>query len=156
MKNLELLDLIDKKCIKLEVTSKNKQDLFDEMIDLLYTNDKIYNKEGFKEGILNREAQSSTGLGFNLAIPHAKNKEVKVPSIAIGFSKDGIEYESLDGEPVNLVFMIAAPEDCGDLHVMLLAQLAKMLIYDDFREKLLKAESADEVIQIISDKAKEQ
>lgn len=153
---LELLDLIDKRCIKLEVTSKNKSDLLDEMIELLYEADKIYSKEGFKEGILNREAQSSTGLGFSLAIPHAKSKEVKTPSIAIGFSKEGIDYESLDGEPVKLVFMIAAPEDGGDLHVMLLAELAKMLIYDDFREKLLAAESVDEVINIIDAKAKEQ
>ena len=153
---MELLDLIDKRCIKLEVESKNKLDLFDEMIDLLYKADKIISKEGFKKGILAREAQSSTGLGFSLGIPHAKSREVKVPSIAIGFSKEGIDYEALDDEPVKLVFMIAAPEDGGDLHVMLLAQLAKMLIYDDFREKLLKAESADEVIQIISDKAKEQ
>ncbi len=153
---MELLDLIDKRCIKLEVTSKNKQDLFDEMIDLLYDNDKIYNKEGFKEEILAREAQSSTGLGFNLAIPHTKNKEVKEPSIAIGFSKEGIDYDSLDGEPVNLVFMIAAPENGGDLHVTLLSQLAKMLIYDDFRESLLNAKSVDEVVQIIGNKAKEQ
>ena len=93
---MELLDLIDKRCIKLEVDAKNKNDLFDEMIGLLYDADKINSKDGFKEGILHREAQSSTGLGFELAIPHAKSKEVKVPSIAIGFSKDGLDYDAID------------------------------------------------------------
>ena len=151
---MELLDLIDKRCIKLEVDAKNKNDLFDEMIGLLYDADKINSKDGFKEGILHREVQSSTGLGFELAIPHAKSKEVKVPSIAIGFSKDGLDYDAMDGEPVKLIFMIAAPEDGGDLHVMLLAELAKMLIYEDFREQLLNAKSADEVMDIIRDKAK--
>ena len=91
------MDLIDKRCIKLEVDAKNKNDLFDEMIGLLYDADKINSKEGFKEGILHREAQSSTGLGFELAIPHAKSKEVKVPSIAIGFSKEGLDYGAMYG-----------------------------------------------------------
>lgn len=152
-----LKDFIQKECISLELQSKNKADVIDELIGILDKAGKLNDREIFKKEILKREAQSSTGLEEGIAIPHAKTAAVKVPSIAIGISKEGLDYESLDGEVSRLFFMIAAAEGADDTHIELLSKLSTILLEDEVREALLHAKSKEEVIQMLEDEmAKEE
>ena len=111
---------------------------------------KLNDKEEYKKQILKRESQSSTGLEEGIAIPHAKTAAVKIPSIAFGLSKNGVDYESLDGEPSKLFFMIAAPANASDTHIEILSKLTTMLLDDDIRERLLEVKTPQEVIEILS------
>ena len=97
-----------------------------------------------------REAQSSTGIGEGIAIPHAKTEFVKEPALAMGRKKEGIEYDSLDGEPATLFFMIAAPDGANNTHIETLARLSQLLLDDDFKAALENAATADEVVDIIN------
>lgn len=152
-----LRKFIQKECISLELQSKNKADVIDELIGILDKAGKLNDREIFKKEILKREAQSSTGLEEGIAIPHAKTAAVKVPSIAIGISKEGLDYESLDGEVSRLFFMIAAAEGAKDTHIELLSKLSTILLEDKVREALLHAKSKEEVIQMLEDEmAKEE
>lgn len=152
-----LRKFIQKECISLELQSKNKADVIDELIEILDKAGKLNDREIFKKEILKREAQSSTGLEEGIAIPHAKTAAVKVPSIAIGISKEGLDYESLDGEVSRLFFMIAAAEGAEDTHIELLSKLSTILLEDEIREALLHAKSKEEVIQMLEDEmAKEE
>lgn len=146
-----LRDFIQKDCISLELQSKNKADVIDELIGILDKAGKLNDREIFKKEILKREAQSSTGLEEGIAIPHAKTAAVKIPSIAIGISKTGVDYESLDGEASRLFFMIAAAEGADDTHIELLSKLSTILLEDEVREALLCAKSKEEVIQMLED-----
>lgn len=151
-----LRKFIQKECISLELQSKNKADVIDELIGILDKAGKLNDREIFKKEILKREAQSSTGLEEGIAIPHAKTAAVKVPSIAIGISKEGLDYESLDGEVSRLFFMIAASGG-SNTHIELLSKLSTILLEDEVREVLLHAKSKEEVIQMLEDEmAKEE
>ena len=119
------------------------------MVDMLYNNGKLNDREEYKNEILKREAQSSTGMEEGIAIPHGKTKAVKIPTVAIGISKKGVDYESLDGEPSHLFFMIAAPENSNDSHIELLSKITTLLLEDDIREALLNAKSKEEVLDIL-------
>lgn len=119
------------------------------MVDILYNNGKLNDREEYKQEILKREAQSSTGMEEGIAIPHGKTKAVKIPTVAIGISKKGVDYESLDGEPSHLFFMIAAPENSNDSHIELLSKITTLLLEDDIREALLNAKSKEEVLDIL-------
>ncbi|WP_297404787.1 PTS fructose transporter subunit IIABC [uncultured Cetobacterium sp.] len=144
-------------CIILDLKATTKNEVIDELVDVLYSSGKLNNKELFKKAILAREAQSSTGLEEGIAIPHGKSEAVKVPTVAFGLSKKGIDYESLDGEPSTLFFMIAAPANATDSHIETLSQLTSLLLDDDVREKLLKVTSKQEVLDILlNDNVKEE
>ena len=144
-----LKNMLTESCITLNLLSTTKNDVIDELIELLYSNGKISDKEEFKRVILRREAQSSTGLEEGIAIPHGKSKVVNEPSIAFGLSKNGIDYQSLDGEPSKLFFMIAVPENANDAHIETLSQLTTLLLDDDIREKLLNVKSPNEVLETL-------
>ena len=147
--------MLTEDCINLNLKGKTKSEIIDEMVDLLYSAGKLNDKEEYKKEILKREAQSSTGLEEGIAIPHAKTSAVKIPSIAFGLSKEGVDYESLDGEPSKLFFMIAAPANASDTHIEVLSKLTTMLLDDTIREKLLNVTSAKEVLEILG-QAKEE
>lgn len=141
--------MLVKECINLNLKSKTKAEVIDELIEMLDASGKLNDKELFKEAILKREAQSSTGLEEGIAIPHGKSDAVKVPSIAFGVSKEGIDYESLDGEPSTLFFMIAASADAKDSHIETLSKLTSILLDDEVRDKLLDATTKEEILNII-------
>ncbi len=141
--------MLTKDCINLHLKGKTKSEIIDEMVDILYSAGKLNDKEEYKKEILKREAQSSTGLEEGIAIPHAKTSAVKIPSIAFGLSKEGVDYESLDGEPSKLFFMIAAPANASDSHIEVLSKLTTMLLDDDVREKLLNVKTPNEVLEIL-------
>lgn len=143
-------NMLSENCINLNLKGTTKSEIIDELVEILYAAGKLNDKEEYKKEILKREAQSSTGLEEGIAIPHAKTSAVKVPSIAFGLSKAGVDYESLDGEPSKLFFMIAAPANASDTHIEVLSKLTTTLLDDDVRENLLKAASPKEVIEILS------
>ncbi|EKV57063.1 PTS system fructose subfamily transporter subunit IIC [Brachyspira hampsonii 30446] len=144
-----LKDVITLDCIDVDLKGKTKLEIIDEMVDILYKNGRLNDKEEYKKEILKRESQSSTGMEEGIAIPHGKTKAVKIPTVAIGISKQGVDYESLDGEPSHLFFMIAAPENSNDSHIELLSKITTMLLEDDIREALLNAKTKEEVFDIL-------
>ena len=147
--------MLTKECINLQLKSVTKEEVIDEMIDMLDKAGKLNDKAEYKKEILKRESQSSTGLEEGIAIPHAKTSAVKIPSIAFGRSLKGVDYESLDGEPSKLFFMIAAPANATDSHIEVLSKLSTLLLDDDLRENLLKANTEKEVLDLILTKANE-
>ena len=143
-------NLFSENCINLNLKGSTKSEIIDELVEMLNVAGKLNDKEEYKKQILKRESQSSTGLEEGIAIPHAKTAAVKIPSIAFGISKNGVDYESLDGEPSKLFFMIAAPANASDTHIEILSKLTTMLLDDDIREKLLEVKTPQEVIDILS------
>ncbi|MGO3801478.1 MAG: PTS fructose transporter subunit IIABC [Fusobacterium sp.] len=144
-----LKSMITKECISLNLTAKSKNDVIDELVNMLFKNGKLNDPKEYKAQILKREEESSTGLEEGIAIPHAKTAAVKVPTVAIGISKDGVDFNSLDGEPSKLFFMIAAPANAKDSHIEVLSQLSTSLLEDDIREGILNAKSKEEIINIL-------
>lgn len=144
-----LKSMITKECISLNLTAKSKNDVIDELVNMLFKNGKLNDPKEYKAQILKREEESSTGLEEGIAIPHAKTAAVKVPTVAIGISKDGVDFNSLDGEPSKLFFMIAAPANAKDSHIEVLSQLSTSLLDDDIREGILNAKSKEEIINIL-------
>lgn len=151
-----LKKLIQKKCICLNLKSETKADIINELVTLLDKAGKLNDKELYKEEILNREAQSSTGLEEGIAIPHAKTAAVKTPAIAIGISQQGIDYQSLDGKPTKLFFMIAAAEGANDTHIEVLSKLSTILLEDEVRENILNARTKDEIISILENEVRKE
>lgn len=146
---MKITKLLTEDTILLSMNSTTKIDAIDELVSILDTAGKITNKEAFKEAILKREAQSTTGIGDGIAIPHAKTAVVKEPAIVFGKSNTGVEYEALDGKASHLFFMIAAPEGANNTHLEALARLSGLLMKEEVREKLLNAASKIEILNII-------
>ena len=146
---MELKELIKESTIKLELESRDKDSVLNEMIKLLVDDNVVTNIKKFKKDILARESLSNTGIGFGIAIPHAKSKAVKEPRIAIGLTKKGLDYGSIDGQDVNMVFMIAVNDEQSDLHLRALANLSRKLMHEEFRENILNAKSKKEIIDIL-------
>lgn len=151
---MRIVDLLSKNSIKLNASPKSKSEAIDMLIDLQVKGGNIADKEAYKKGILAREEKGSTAVGEGIAIPHAKSEAVKAPSLAAMTVPDGVDYEALDDEPSNLLFMIAAPND-GDVHLEVLSRLMTILMDEDFRDALLKAKNADEFLKVIDDMEKE-
>lgn len=143
-------NMLSENCINLDLKGTNKSQIIDELVEILSAAGKLNDKDEYKKEILKRESQSSTGLEEGIAIPHAKTSAVKVPSIAFGLSKAGVDYDSLDEEPSKLFFMIAAPANASDTHIEVLSKLTTTLLDDGVRERLLNAASPKEVIEILS------
>lgn len=151
---MRIVDLLSKESIMLNGTPKTKSEAIDMLVDLQVKGGKIADKAEYKKGILAREQMSSTAVGEGIAIPHAKSTAVKAPSLAAMTVPSGVDYEALDEEPSNLLFMIAAPND-GDVHLEVLSRLMTILMDEDFRAKLIAAKSKDEFLKIIDDMEKE-
>lgn len=150
MITLKTTELLRKDIMIMDLRETTKEAAIDEMIRSLHKNGVVQDAEQFKEAILNREAQSSTGLGDGIAMPHAKTKAVNEPAVLFAKSTKGVEYESLDGQPAYLFFMIAVPEGANDTHLQTLASLSKLLIDPDFVQQLKQANSPDEVHQLFN------
>ncbi|AST98430.1 PTS fructose transporter subunit IIABC [Shouchella clausii] len=149
---MKISDLLKKETMILDLASTTKEAVIDELIAKLGEAGRLNDAEAYKKAILAREAQSTTGLGDGIAIPHAKTAAVKTPAIAFGRSKAGIDYEALDGQPSHLFFMIAASEGANNEHLATLAKLSTYLMDDDFRKGLLNAASLDDILALIDEK----
>ena len=143
---MKIQDLLNKKVMLLDPQATTKEAAIDEMINSLVDNGVVTDFDVFKAGIMAREAQTSTGLGDGIAMPHSKNAAVKEATVLFAKSNKGVDYESLDGQPTDLFFMIAAPEGANDTHLAALAELSKYLMQDGFADRLRKVTSPDEVI----------
>ncbi len=147
---MKISDLLIKDRINLDVQSSDKTGIIRELAKLHKSTGVLNDYEGYVNALMAREAQSSTGIGEGIAIPHAKTEFVKEPALAMGRKKEGIEYDSLDGEPATLFFMIAAPDGANNTHIETLARLSQLLLDDDFKVALENAATADEVVDIIN------
>lgn len=147
---MRIVDLLSRDSITLNASPKSKSEAIDMLVDLQVKGGKIADKEEYRKGILAREEMSSTAVGEGIAIPHAKSTAVKEPSLAAMTVPEGVDYEAMDDEPSNLLFMIAAPND-GDVHLEVLSRLMTILMDEDFRAKLMAAESKEEFLKIIDD-----
>ena len=143
---MKIQDVLNKKVMLLDLQATTKEAAIDEMINSLVDNGVVTDFDVFKAGIMAREAQTSTGLGDGIAMPHSKNAAVKEATVLFAKSNKGVDYESLDGQPTDLFFMIAAPEGANDTHLAALAELSKYLMQDGFADRLRKVTSPDEVI----------
>lgn len=151
---MRIVDLLNKDSILLGGSPKSKSEAIDMLVELQAKSGNISDLEEYKKGILAREEKGSTAVGEGIAIPHAKSEAVKAPSLAAMTVPEGVDYEALDDEPSNLLFMIAAPND-GDVHLEVLSRLMTILMDEDFRAKLLNAKDKDEFLNIIDDMEKE-
>lgn len=152
---MKIIDLLDEKSIKLNLKSKNKPEVVEELVDLVANSGNLNDKENYKKAILAREEMSTTGIGEGVAIPHAKTTAVTKACIAAAVSKEGIDYESFDGSLSNLFFMIAAPDGANNTHLEVLSRLSTILMDEDFRNKLINSSSAREFKEIIDKKERE-
>lgn len=148
---MKINELMLKDAMIMDLQATDKKGAIDEMVAKLYAVGRISDIEVYKEGILAREAQTSTGLGDGIAMPHAKNSAVKEATVLFAKSNEGVDYEALDGQPTYLFFMIAAPEGANDTHLQALAALSRLLIDPDFVAKLKTATTADQVQQLFSE-----
>lgn len=148
---MRIVDLLKKESIRLNASPKSKSEAIDMLVELQAKGGGISDEEEYKRGILAREEHGSTAVGEGIAIPHAKSAAVKAPSLAAITVPGGVDYEALDGEPSNLLFMIAAPADGGDVHLEVLSRLMTILMDEDFRESLLAANDEEEFLKVIDD-----
>lgn len=146
---MKISQLLSLDTIKLNLVATNKDEVINQLVDVLWNAGKLNDKALYKEEILKRESLSSTGIGERIAIPHAKTSAVKNASLALGIYKGGVDYDSLDGEPVNIVFMIAAPEGANNEHLETLSRLSVLLMNPEFKNGLLNAKTPQEVISLL-------
>ena len=143
---MKIQDVLNKNVMLFDLQATDKEGVINEMVQSLVDNGVVTDFDTFKAGIMNREAQTSTGLGDGIAMPHSKNEAVKEPTVLFAKSNKGVDYASLDGQPTDLFFMIAAPEGANDTHLAALAELSKYLMKPGFADKLRQASTPDQVI----------
>ncbi|MEG0255475.1 PTS fructose transporter subunit IIABC [Vagococcus sp.] len=151
---MKVIELLSADCMIMELQGTTKSDVIKEMVEKLYGAGRINNQETFEAGIIAREKQTSTGLGDGIAMPHSKNAAVVKPTVLFAKSSQGVDYESLDGQPTFLFFMIAAPEGANDTHLEALAGLSRLLLNPALIGQLKEADSAETVINLF-DKAQQ-
>ena len=149
---MRITDLLDKQSISLNGVPKNKKEALDQVVDLMAKSGKINDVEAYRQRVYAREEESTTGIGEGIAIPHGKCDAVTKPGLAAMVVKDGVDFDSLDGEPVHLIFLIAAPNTEDNIHLDVLSKLSVLLMDEQFTADLLNAKSVDEFLEIV-DKA---
>ncbi len=147
---MKITELLSINTILLNIEGNQKEETIDQLVEILFKAGKISDRSEFKAAILKREEQSTTGIGDGIAIPHAKTKVVNEAAIVFGKSAAGVNYESLDGKPAHLFFMIAAPEGANNTHLEALARLSGLLMKAEVRYELLKATTPEEIIDTIN------
>ena len=148
---MRITDLLSKESIRLDGVSSTKKETIRAMADLMEKSGKISDKNAYVEGLIKREEESTTAVGEGIAIPHYKGSAVTKPGLAAMVIKDGTDFDSIDGEPVKLIFAIAAPDTKENVHLDVLSKLSVLLMDEDFSQKLINAKSVEEFISIIDD-----
>jgi PTS system fructose-specific IIC component len=149
---MKIVDLLHKQGINLNFNPSTKEQCINELVDLMNKTGNLNNKEEYKKAILAREELSTTGIGEGIAIPHGKTSAVKKASLAAAISKNGVDYDSLDGAPAHLFFMIAVPDNSDNLHLEVLARLSTILMDEKFRTSLINCSNIDEFLKLIDKK----
>ena len=133
---MRITDLLDARSILLNASPKSKNEALDQIVDLMVKSEKINDKEAYRKQVYAREEESTTGIGEGIAIPHGKCDAVTKPGLAAMVVKDGVDFDSLDGEPVTLMFLIAAPNTEDNIHLDVLSKLSVLLMNEEFTEAL--------------------
>lgn len=149
---MRITDLLDQRSILLDAAPKTKSEALDQIVDLMAKSGKIRDLEAYRKQVYLREEESTTGIGEGIAIPHGKCSAVERPGLAAIVVKDGVDFESLDGEPVTLIFLIAAPNTEDNVHLDVLSKLSVLMMDEEFSQSLRQAESVEQFLAII-DKA---
>ena len=148
---MRITDLLDARSILLDASPKSKSEALDQIVDLMVKSEKINDKEAYRKQVYAREEESTTGIGEGIAIPHGKCDAVTKPGLAAMVVKDGVDFDSLDGEPVTLMFLIAAPNTEDNIHLDVLSKLSVLLMNEEFTESLRSAKTVEEFMNIIND-----
>jgi fructose-specific phosphotransferase system IIA component len=150
-----LTQILQPTCVKVPLEGKDKQSVITELVDLLDTNGSLLDRNVVLEAVLAREQTRSTGIGSGIAIPHGKCKAVKELVMAIGVAGKGIDFASVDGKPVTTIFLLVSPADQTGPHIQALARISRLMLDEQFRQKLEKSTSADEVYELLNNKENE-
>lgn len=148
---MKIMDFLSKKAITANLKSSDKEGVIRELVDLLAAAEDIKNKEDLIKALLTRESLGSTGIGQGIGIPHAKSVNAKGLVAAFGLSQKGVNFDSLDGDPVYIFFLLIAPEESAGPHLKALARISRMLKDKFFREMLKKAGDEKEILRIIQE-----
>lgn len=151
-REMRVTDLLDRRSISLTGTPKSKSEALDQIIELMIKSEKISDREAYRQQVYAREEESTTGIGEGIAIPHGKCDAVIKPGLAAMVVRDGVEFDSLDGKPVTLMFLIAAPNTEDNIHLDVLSKLSVLMMDENFADALRNASDVDEFLAVI-DKA---
>jgi len=146
---MRLRDLLDESVVKVDLESLDKEECFEEMIDILVRAGRVSDRAGALEAVRQRESQGTTGIGQGVAIPHGKHASIPTLTAALGLSRDGIEFDAIDGEPVRVVFLLLARTDDPGPHVRALAEIARLVQTPGFYRKLTEARSPKDVLDLL-------
>lgn len=146
---MNLLELITTDCIKAPLAAADKKGVIEELVDTLDTAGKVADPAALKDAVWSREQARTTGIGHGLAIPHGKSDSVRELAMAIGRPAEPIDFGSIDGKPVRLVVLLASPVDRTNDHIQALARISRMIMNEDFRERIYAASTAEEVYEIL-------
>lgn len=143
---MDIKDLLSPNRVEFNLKSRTKEDVVRELVEILYRDGKLYDKEKFIDAVFKREKEFSTGIGMGIAIPHGKDESVKEPAITFGMSKEGIDYKAYDGTLAHLFFLISVPLNSDNMHLKVLSMLSRKLMHDEVRQALMDAKSYEEVL----------
>ena len=151
---MKITEFLSKECIKIGLKSKSKKDVLEELVDVLVAAGKVTDKKKVMQVLLEREELGSTGIGQGVAIPHGKTDDVTSLVAAFGLTKEGCQFDTLDGDPVNIFFLLLAPYNASGIHLKSLAKISGLLKDKYFRKGLVNCASADEVLTVIAEEEK--
>jgi PTS system nitrogen regulatory IIA component len=146
---MDIREILNEQCIELNLPGKDKQSVIKNLIKILAKHNLISDEDEFLKTVWEREQTYSTGIGMGIAVPHGKSNAVLRPAIAFGKTNEGIEFQSLDGKPANIFFLIAVPEESHNLHLQLLSILSRKLMHQEVRDALNKAKTPGEVLSAL-------
>jgi len=149
-------NIINKNLIKLDINNHNKEEIIKILANLINDENRLNNYDTYVEEVLHRENLTTTGIGYGIAIPHGKCKAVEVPTVAVGRIRKGVEWESLDDNPVQVVFLLAVPEEsASDEHLRIIAALSRKLMNEEFRHELFNSADEEKLLELLSNVFKE-
>jgi len=151
---MRILDFLNKDSIELNLKSTSKKDVIEELVEILDKKNLLIDKKTVLDSLFEREELGSTGIGRGIAIPHSKTKGVKELVGVLGISKDGVDFDALDGESVNIFFLLLTPEGAAGLMLKALARVSNFLKNKFYRKKILDANSRDDIISVIEEEEK--
>lgn len=153
---MTIVDFLDPATIHLSLQAKSKEDVLAALVDLLKRSGRIQNRDNLLETLMEREGLGSTGIGHGVAIPHGRSPEVHETVIALGRTQEEVDFDSIDGKPTRLFFLLVAPEDGGNEHLFTLAKIARLIKDAHIREELMKLDSPQAVIRLIEEQERGQ
>jgi fructose-specific phosphotransferase system IIA component len=146
---MKLKDLLSKDIIRIPLENQGKSKIIEELVDILYESKRISDKDAVLKAVLDREAVMSTGMGDGVAIPHAKSDSVDELIAAFGITSEPVDFESIDGKPVRMIFLLVGPTDQTGPHLKALSRISRLMHREDFRQKLAVSQTSDQVIEAI-------